>query len=475
MKSLYWVLWIALASVLPFASRAQEEQEQYGPKPTGEPKAKALYTANLKAHKGNADKLVLPGLVADRKAKTVEVLAESTGLKGGDIAEFLLVDNTSDRGYEALLWSFAKPSAVHQALAFIGLKPGSPFNPSALRFFADGDRVILTVRKADGESFPIERLLRNTETDSALPEEGFVFSGSMMFPPQEGKGESRYGADVEDAHPVASGFNDPVTVLDVPRQADRGELYGKQVVNEEIQLGAGEHVTIVMTPGDQQGKQRARHLVLSMDKASVSNGLACRLTEADGKVLKQDNVITPVLEKLIAVAKEGGQVYLALSIGDSLPLGEARKLCMVMAMIESIGGIRIEPPVAGQLYYRAFVPDKSWLTPEGRPSQPWELHLLPKKGSGFTGQLVRHEEVWSEEKIPTRTYKRAAYDVADAKAFGERLSKDAAERQAAGKSLPPNVLLVFADPALRYGEMLAFLAPAVKTNYTVYVFEGKNQ
>lgn len=471
MKSLHWVLWIALAAVFSPMAGAQGERNQYGPKPSGEPAALAQYKANLEACKANPDKLVLPGLVADRKARTVEVLAESTGLKEGDIAEFLLVDQTSDRGYEALLWSYAKPSAVHRALTFIGLEPGSPFNPAALRFWPSGDRVILTVRKADGKRFPIERLVLDKETDATLNEEGFVFAGSLMVPPQDGKGESLYGADVEEARPVASVFNDPVTVLDVPRQASKGDVYGKQVVNSGDSLSAGELVTIVMTPGDPEGKRNARHLVLSLDKLAGTNGLSCRLAEAGGKVLQQAAAITPMLEQLVAFSKGGAKVYVALSIGDALPLGEARKLCVVMAMMENMGGIRIEPPVAGQLYYRAFVPDKSWLTPEGRPSQPWELHLLHKKdGGGVAGQLVWHEEVWPEEKTQDKSYKRVAYDVADAKALGARLGKDTADRLAAGKGVPPSVLLVFADPALNYGETLAFLAPVLKTNYTVYVF-----
>ena len=86
-----------------------------------------------KAYEGNSDVLVLPGLVADRKERKVDILVEATGLAGGAVAEFLLVDQSSSHGYEALLWSFAKPSDVHAALLFIGLRPGAPYNPRALR------------------------------------------------------------------------------------------------------------------------------------------------------------------------------------------------------------------------------------------------------------------------------------------------------------------------------------------------------
>lgn len=466
------LLGVALA-LSPFqGARGQGGNEHHGPKPSRQKEVDARYKAALKANKGNPDKLVLPGLVADRKARSVEVLAESTGLKEHEIAEFLLVDQTSDRGYEALLWSYAKPSAVHEALNFIGLKSGTPYDPAALRFWADGDRVSLIVSNADGATFPIERLVVMSDNDAPLPEEGFVFTGSMMDPSEDNTGGTLYGADVDQTRPVASIFNDPVAVLDLPRQADRSELYGKQVVNPETMIAGGELVTLVMTPGDPAGKMRVRNLVFSLGSSAVANTLICRLAESDGKVICVETNVTPVLEKLVAVAREGGVVHVELSFGASLLLGEARKLSVVMAMLENMGRVRIKPPVAGQLYYRAFVPDKSWLTPEGRPSQPWELHLKRKKDGALAGQLVLREEIWSEDKLPVRSYKQVSFDVADAKALEEQLEKDARERKESGRGISPNVFLVFGEPAMSYGETVAFLAPVLKANRTVYVFPG---
>ena len=458
---------LATALWLPCVLLAQERPEQYGPKPTGAAKALAQYETNRVTYKGNPDKLVLPGLVADRKARTVEVLAESTGLKDRETVEFLLVDQASEHGYEAMLWSFAKPSDVHQALTFIGLEPGEPFNPAALRFAPAGDRVMLNVRTAAGQCFPIERLILDTETKTTLPESGFVFAGSVQAPSPDGKNASCYVADFDEARSVASIYNEPATVLDVPRQVNKNEAYERQVVNPEQNLPGGELLTLVLTPGNTNGQLRAQHLVLSIDRAAVSNDLICRLNETGGKILQEERTITPVLERLVSMGRGEAPLYVSLVFGRALPLADVRKVCQLMAMLEHLAAVRSDPPAAGQLFYRAFVPDPSWLKPEGRPTQPWELHLRKQDGR-ISGQLVQYVEARTEGN-PNPVYSRKAVAVADPQTMRARLEADMAEGLAAGTPRPP-VLLVYAEAGLNYGEMLQFVEPVRNTHGTVYVF-----
>jgi hypothetical protein len=95
-------------------------------------------TANGLTHADNPDILVLPGLVADRRGKHVDLMIESTGLGANEACEYLLVGPGSDHAYEALLWSFASPADIHTALRFIGMPTGSPFDPSSLRYWSKG-------------------------------------------------------------------------------------------------------------------------------------------------------------------------------------------------------------------------------------------------------------------------------------------------------------------------------------------------
>jgi hypothetical protein len=448
---------------------AQDTPEHFGPKPSGGSKAKAQYEANLKAHKGNPDVLVLPGLVADRKARRIDVLVECTGLKANETVEFLLVGQDSSHGYEALLWSMARPGDVHRALEFIGLKPGPPANPSLPRFVPDGDRVTLGVRDDGSAPVPIEQLVLDTETGRTLPEEGFVFAGSMTVPPQDGKGPWVYAADVTDARSVASIFSDPAAVLDVPRRVDQSEAYGRQVVNPEAAFDGGKLLTVVISPAGPDGRPPARRLQLLVDCAAGATGTVCSLAETNGVRLAEASTLPPLLEKLATLRKPGdAPPCIALCFGGAAPLRDVGRACRVLAMMETMGLVRIVPPAADQIYHRAFTPDPAWLRPEERPSQPWELHLRRQDGK-VAGEMAWQEALWSDDR-PTPAYQRRAFAAATPGDVRARLDADRREREQSGRPALPAALLVYAPATLRYGDLLAFVRPALSTHGTVYVF-----
>ncbi len=458
-----------LALVLvALGAAAQDEFDVHGPVATGGPRAREAYEANRAEHEGNPDVLVLPGLVADRKARTVEVLAESTGLRAGETIEFLLIDSGSAHGYEAVLWSHAKPSDVHRALEFIGLEPGSPVNPAALRFWAHGDPVILTVRTEAGDAFPIEQMILDREENDTLPEEGFIFTGSMRVPPPDGRGDPIYAADVYDPRSVASIYNEPTAVLDIPRQVDQSEVFGNQVVNPEIVLDHGTLVTVVMTPAPEDARPPRRDLELSVDRPEGEAATVYRLTDAADTVLAESPGLTEALREVLGPQEDGGMTFLTLSLGDRVPVTDAARTATLVGMMEMMGRVRVHPPVDGELYYRAFTPSRQWREPAGRPAQPWEIHLS-REDDALRGEMVWHETVWPEAGF-TPTFERHAFPVPDPAAVRARLDTSAREREEAGQRPLPAVLLVFTPPDLTYGEVRAFVRPSLETHGTVYVF-----
>lgn len=460
---------VALLMACGLTGRAQEEDEHYGPRPTGMAKSRERDEVARAAHAGNPDMLVLPGLVANRKTRQVDVLAESTGLGAGTELEFLLVDQDSSHGYEALLWSHAKPSDVHKALEFIGLKPGSPYNPAAMRFWADGDPVKLSVSVDGGIPVPIEELVLDNETETTLPEDGFIFTGSVTVLSPDGSGASAYAADVYDPKSVASIYNEPAAVLDVPRQANKGELYGRQVVNPETALEHGALLTILMEPGASGKVGPAPRADLSLLYPPAATGVVFRLAGADGAVLAESGELVPVLEQLSALRKGEIPPQVKLHVAQTLPLREILKPAVSLAMMETLGMLRMEPPPEGQLYYRAFVPQKEWLLPQGRPSQPWELHLRLQEDGAVGAEMVLNESVWSGTDLQP-TFNRRVLPVADPAALRSQLDAEAKARVAEGKAPLPGVLLVFAPPALTYGQVLSYLAPVLGSHGTMYVF-----
>lgn len=451
---------------------AQGPDDNYGPKPARTNEVKALYEVNLATNKGNADVLVLPGLIANRKEKTVEVQVESTGLKANDLAEFLLVGHESSHGYEALLWAHAKPSDIHRALIFIGLKSGAPRNPLLPHLSRGGHKVVLTVREKDGKSYPIERLIFDKTTEKTLPEEGFVFSGSLRIPAGV-KQAGELVADHDELRSVASLYSEPTAVLDVPRRINQGEVYGQQVVNPELVSQGGSLQTVIMTPAPSDGKPEAKNLNLLIYTSKGTNGVVCRLSEKE-KVLCDEVQIPSVIEQVVGLKKESGTPFVHLAFGKDLLLAIVSKVAMVMTMMETMDVVAIEPPTGAELYYRAFVPNNEWLKPEGRPCQPWELHLGNANGK-VSGSLVWNEPIYSADGM-SQTFKPQTVKVTDGQALQKHLSQDASKRKEDGKSALPSVLLVYVSGGLTYGELMNFISPALSTHGTVYVFlQGAGQ
>ena len=86
--------------------------------------------------------LVLPGAAGrPQKSCVVTLWGEATGVSPDAPIEFLLIPTDSGHDYEALTISFAKPSDIHRALAFIGLKPGKSVDYAAYRYWVSkGER-----------------------------------------------------------------------------------------------------------------------------------------------------------------------------------------------------------------------------------------------------------------------------------------------------------------------------------------------
>jgi len=452
---------------------------QFGDRPKHAARAKTAYEGNLAKYEDTDNVLVLPGLVADRKARRVEVMAEATGLDCETIVEFLLIDAGSGKGYEALLWSFARPSDVHRALEFIGIKPGKPFCPAKLRFWPKGERVVASVAamhdlddgvdSSDGDvPTRLERLVIDRSTGKSLPEVGFVFAGSLMVDNPGEKSGRAYAADVLDPKSVASIYNDPAAVLDVPRRARQGAVYGTQIVGPQYDYAKHELVKIVLEPEYSDDRRRVMDMVLEV-RRSASN-VQFMLTDAAGKAMTQKPQLPDVLGIFNTLIRQGHDPFVSVRFDATLPLAEVRRVCRFIAAIDSESGIRVEPPAPGQLYYEALLPDVELLNRESRIIDPWELHLVRSRAKAeekITAALTLHESVFADGNSKPKT---TTFHVETPDALRRQLDADAARRKAAGRRPGPPVLLVFADANLTYATLVDFLGPALTTHNIIHVF-----
>ena len=428
---------------------------------------KILAAAKSK-HVGNDDVLVLPALIADRAERTVTLWGEATALGERDIIEFFLVAANSGHDYEAVAVSFAKPSDLHKALVFIGLAAGRPADATKLQFWPKGERVFMTFTcdEEGVEARPIraERLVRDVVTGKSLPESGLVFVGSVHVPPVDSGGEPVYAADVRQPNAMASNYNEPETVLDVPRQAPQGAVYEQQCVNPETLLPSNRLVRITFTPEYPKSRTRVVELRLNVAARAETSGLtmaelAFELTGQDGKRVADGAGLNAVLQTFTALVEKGHDPFVAVSFARALPMKSVRDVCAILASIETPNGIRLEPPLAGNLYVRAYAPDEEFRAREDRISQPWELRLGMVDGK-VSATLVQIEQLWREDRVKP-DLKVSEYAVPTPAALRAELDKR-------GPGIP--VLFVFAGPEITHGQVMDFVQPVLPTHGTVHVF-----
>ncbi|MGQ9661972.1 MAG: YdjY domain-containing protein [Kiritimatiellia bacterium] len=422
------------------------------------------YQDNLKKYKDNSDVLVLPGLVADRRAKEVRIVGEATGIGKNDPIEFFLIAEDSGRDYEALAFSFAKPSDIHRALEFVGVQPGRPVDYGKLQFWPKGERVLVffKLRQQGAQEIRAESLVVDLRTGKPLPAKGLVFVGSIPVEKPDKPSVKLYAADEHEPHAIASNYNEITTVLDVPYQAPQSEVYRHQMANPEFLFPRGALLDIRMIPEYPDGKRRVVNhtLYVELTKGATECSLGDLVFRLEGNHHKQEKPLTlnQVLETFVAYVEKGHDPFVSVRFADELPVGVLRNLCKILKSIDTDSGIRVEAPAEGQLYYRAFIPNEELRDREKRLTQPWELRL--SGGESVSAVLVQIDAIWPPTD-PKPTLKVTEIPVPDPQSLRRALDSR-------GPGLP--VILVYAPAQLKHGQLMNFLKPVLSTHGTIHVF-----
>ncbi len=434
--------------------------------------AHRAFTDNLAKFKDDADVLVREGVLASRKEKTVHVWARATALLPQEAMEFFLISDKSGKGYEALCESFAKPSDVEAALEFIGLKPGRPVDIEHSVFWPKGDRILIhfgwmeppAEGKGAGEqrTARAEDLVIDTGTNHTLPQDGFVFSGSYWLKPDAdvNGGKPMYAPDVLDAGAIAANFNDRDSVLDVPRQAAKGLVYGTLKMNPKYRFRAGQAVDVVFEPESKDGKSRVRDLTLtvSMPPGNAGpQGAKYTLVDSAGKSAMDGEKLTHLLAAFNSLNEAKLDPFVTVRIDKDMTLESVQQVYRLLAGMDNTKGIRIEAPPDGELYYRAFFPKAELKVRAERLGRPWELHLQDVQGKA-SGELILPADKINDNggkgelKWPARTAKEMDKILAE---NSDKWSQD---------------VLIYAPPTLSYGAMMDLIGVSLKTHPTMFVF-----
>jgi hypothetical protein len=436
------------------------------PREANAARADELYALNREEYKTNTNMLVRRGLLADRTRHRIVIYAESIRLGDGSPAEFPLIAESSGKDYEALAVSFAKPSAIHEALVFIGVPPGFGMDLSLQRFWPKGERIKITFHftelingKPKARSVPAEQLIIDTRTGKTLPESGFVFTGSAWMPaPDTLQTGLVYAADIFSPNSIVSVYNESGTVLDVPRRASQHEVYSFQVPNPGKPLPHAQFIQVVLEPEQNGGIPRVCNLTLKIAPGAEKPPVLSYVLDGGSGTGTTHTNMADILKAIEGLTGNQRDPFVTIHPDDTLSLASLHDAATLIDTLENTHGIRIDPPPQGHPYYRAFLPDEKHRDRSGRPVQPWELHLTQTDGI-VTGELVRLEEEWKgEDSQPI--YHERRFAVASMGSLSEVLQQQDA----------PSIVLVFAPPELPYGLLRRFIAPAIEKKMILYIF-----
>ncbi len=410
------------------------------------------------------DILVTRGLIANRRERRIDLLAESCGLSVEATMEFALVGEFSDRDYEALAFSYATPGEVARAIEFIGVPRGANVSAREQRYWPRGERVTIEVRPATNPAappVPLEHFVLDRRTDTKLAVQGLVYCGSARIPDPDG-GEEIYLADREPPMSIVSTYNDPHTILDVPRKAAQGDVYDTFVLHPDRYLPEGALLQMTLKP-EPRPDGLPRVMPIALNALPGEGDTVVFDLRADDGPEEHITDLGDLLRRLQQATQSERDPFLSLRFDDRLKLANVRDLCAALRMVEGERGIRIDAPPEGQIYFQSFLPDEKWRRREDRLTQPLELRVGPPQPQ--TGNhpltLVHTLEDWSDPESldPILTVKE--YPLPDADAV-------AAKIRSLESKLP--VLLVFAPSDAPLDAFMPVLRQVRDTHPTVYIF-----
>ena len=408
--------------------------------------------------------LISDGVVADASNRVVYVWAWSSHMGSGEPVEFFLSSVRGGRQYESSFVTDARPSDVDEALRHIGLTPGWPFDLGRKQLWPKGDRVRIDVLRAGPDGALLEPVrIEHSCTDHAAGgvsgPYGHVFVGSTRVPDPADPSRMVYAADEFDPVSISSNFNLVNTVLDLPERRSKAAVYGQMTLADPAITKPFQNVLIALRPDPDSAPGSIP--TLRMEVGGAPGGIALHVTGPGAPVTGP----LDDLARMLTAAKGSSRLAhltMALAPGNTLTVAQVASVAARLQQAEEEGLVRIDPPPAGQLYYRAWIPDPSLLERQGRTVQPWEAHL--KIGAeGGTGHLVMIEETWREDAVePDLHETRIPLEGADA------LVRKAGQMSES----KPAVLLVFVSPDTSAVALLAYLVKVEPLFPVIYVFGG---
>lgn len=315
---------------------------------------------------------VSPTCAYNKNDKTIYLLAEFCGLSEGYEIEFILLGRLSDRAYESTMIAWDDPSAIRKAAEALGLPLGEAANIAQGMPAARGERFTVEYAPLNDKQVAFKSIAEEVDDQSSTAAQnlfgrGFPYVGKMQ---------------ADDYMPCAiiPTYTGCEALFGMPYFADKSSTYGLFRAKQTRPYGA----PVIVALRWQQlpnGAPRVVNESLHLTKELIANPEA-------------------IVETLKNLSNNPADVFLHVSLDETLLLDEVVPIATLLLAIENEGGYTILPPKDNQLSIRAFVPKSIWLDREKRLFQPWEIEVTPGvDGAPASVTLCQIEEDWSGEGL----------------------------------------------------------------------------
>ena len=317
-----------------------------------------------------------PGyVVTDKSAGTVVFLAEATGLNLGDTAEFLVCGPLSDRAYESMFMSLAKPEDIVAAVASLDVPRGVPTNNDLARFWPEGEHLGISVRPVGGEELELGAVIKDEAGNGEnVVGQGIVFTGGELA----ADGSLVAATNIPCA--ILAMYSHSPSPLQLPAALEQSSTYGRIQVGRKFKRGDLVEISLKRKETD-----RVREFVCSVSPATS------KIVDGKGAVLCS-GTFTEAAEYVRAESKKGLDIFLRLAFSPDTPIAFAKACAGLFVGFDGTVA-KLNGFEKGQFFAKAFLPDDSWRNRKQRIAQPFEIYPA---GNG-AGKFVFVEEHWDKD------------------------------------------------------------------------------
>lgn len=408
------------------------------------------------------DKADERGLSIDRNAGEVVVLAEFCGIDPNATVEFPIVGELSDRDYESIFRTFAKPGSIGKALESLGLPRGRNVDFGKMEFWPYGERVEIDVAPfaaTNGMWTPIQNYIVDMSSRAPLAYKSFVYCGSRDA---EDFAPGARQCDAMAPNSVLSTYNEPQTLIDMPGRCAQNDVYERFLLAPDHNLVPfGLYRIRFRRARDAEGNPIGSPVDMELQIAG-GDGTGVEYRSRIGGEERRFTNAVDFVEFVKAAAGKGAPLFATVSFHDSLTLQEAAAQAKVISQIEGESGIRVNGPGPDGIFYRGFLPSEAWRERANRPSQPWEIGFgEPATNGARRIRLTKTIEDWTSTDSLDPILSTEEY-------LAETPAEVAGTMSEHGDGLP--VVLAFAPGSAHLGEIMPTIRAVKAKHPTVYIF-----